>query len=397
MRISTAQMFRQGIEQMQRQQFALARTQQQISTGLRWTSAADDPANWAAAEGLQNLVDQNAQYQSNAEAAMHRLYIEEDALASGIDVLNRVRELVIQGNTASQSDESRAAISQELDSLREQLLAVANRDDGQGRYIFAGSSDSAEPFSWDGSAAIYGGDQQVREAQIGTRRTIAESDAGSDVFMRLKTGNGSFAVSADAANAGSVQLSSAKTYDAGLWDGGTYSVSFTGSDYEVRDAGNAVIQTGPYTSGAAIRFQGVELSLEGTPAAGDRFTVGPSQPQDAMALVDKLARLLEAPQDTPAQKAQVQTAMHQGLTELDDAQLHFSSVRAGVGLRLRAADDAVAQLGAQQLHAEEALSNLRDVDVAEAISNLQQQMLTLQAAQQTYMSVQGLSLFDYLR
>lgn len=397
MRISTAQMFRQGIEQMQRQQFALARTQQQISTGLRWTSAADDPANWAAAEGLQNLVDQNAQYQSNAEAAMHRLYIEEDALASGIDVLNRVRELVIQGNTASQSDESRAAISQELDSLREQLLAVANRDDGQGRYIFAGSSDSAEPFSWDGSAAIYGGDQQVREAQIGTRRTIAESDAGSDVFMRLKTGNGSFAVSADAANAGSVQLSSAKTYDAGLWDGGTYSVSFTGSDYEVRDAGNTVIQTGPYTSGAAIRFQGVELSLEGTPAAGDRFTVGPSQPQDAMALVDKLARLLEAPQDTPAQKAQVQTAMHQGLTELDDAQLHFSSVRAGVGLRLRAADDAVAQLGAQQLHAEEALSNLRDVDVAEAISNLQQQMLTLQAAQQTYMSVQGLSLFDYLR
>ncbi|MDD3764937.1 MAG: flagellar hook-associated protein FlgL [Nevskiales bacterium] len=397
MRISTAQMFRQGIEQMQRQQFALARTQQQISTGLRWTSAADDPANWAAAEGLQNLVDQNAQYQSNAEAAMHRLYIEEDALASGIDVLNRVRELVIQGNTASQSDESRAAISQELDSLREQLLTVANRDDGQGRYIFAGSSDSAEPFSWDGSAAIYGGDQQVREAQIGTRRTIAESDAGSDVFMRLKTGNGSFAVSADAANAGSVQLSSAKTYDAGLWDGGTYSVSFTGSDYEVRDAGNTVIQTGPYTSGAAIRFQGVELSLEGTPAAGDRFTVGPSQPQDAMALVDKLARLLEAPQDTPAQKAQVQTAMHQGLTELDDAQLHFSSVRAGVGLRLRAADDAVAQLGAQQLHAEEALSNLRDVDVAEAISNLQQQMLTLQAAQQTYMSVQGLSLFDYLR
>ncbi len=397
MRISSAWLHQQGVAAMQKQQVQLAQTQNQIAANSKWTRAADNPAGYASAEGLDRLVAQTKQYESNAAASRHRLLLEEGALAQGVDLMQHARELVIQANSAGQSPESRATLAKELAGLREQLLAVANTDDGQGRYLFAGSADAAAPFSWSGGAAHYAGDSQVRSAQIGSARSLAEGDAGSDVFMNLKTGNGRFSVTADTANTGTAQLTAARTTDAALWDGGTYSVSFTTSGYEVRDASNSLIESGSYTAGDTIRFRGAELSFSGAPAAGDQFEVSPSTQQDAMALIDRLAKLLVEPQDTAAQRAQFQTAMQQGLSELDAATTHFSDLRAGVGLRLGAVDDAIDQLGARKLQAQSALSELRDLDVVEAASRLQQQLATMQAAQQVYARVQGLSLFDYLR
>lgn len=397
MRISTSMLHQQGLDAMLRQQSLLARTQNQLASNTKWLSAADDPAGYAGAQGMDRLLAQTKQYQSNAEAAKHRLLMEEDALAEGTSVLQRVRELAIQANSAGQSDSSRAVIARELHSLREQLLAIANRDDGQGRYLFAGSADAQAPFSWSGSAVSYSGDQQVRTTQIGNTRRIDEGDAGSTVFQNLKSGNGRFAVTAAAANGGSAQLTASKVYDDALWDGGSYTVEFTAGGYRVLDATSAEIQSGPYSAGSAIRFRGAELSFSGEPAAGDRFQLTPSSQQDVIALVDKLARLVESPQPDAAARAQWQTGLQQGLAELEAAEVHFTDIRASVGLRLSAAEDAITQLGAQQLHTKEALSELRDLDYAEALTRLQQQMTALQAAQQTYMQVQQLSLFDYLR
>ncbi|HEY0973302.1 MAG TPA: flagellar hook-associated protein FlgL [Solimonas sp.] len=397
MRVSTGMLHQQGLAAMQRQQAQLAQTQNQLATNRKWASAADDPAGYAAAQGLDRQLAQLTQHQSNAEAARHRLLMEENALAESVDLMQRARELAIQANSAGQSAESRAVIAKELALMRESLLALANRDDGQGRYLFAGSADAQAPFSWSGGAALYAGDQQVRTAQIGSARSIAEGDAGDAVFLNLSTGNGRYAVSADASNSGSSQLTATKLYDAGLWDGGSYSVTFNAGTYEVRDAGNAVIQSGSYQAGSVVRFRGVELSFSGVPADGDRYSVAPSQTQDALALVDKLARLIASPQDDAAARARWQTALQQGLSELDAAQLHFSDLRAGVGLRLSAADDAADLASAQRVQVQDALSDLRDLDYAEAASRLQQQLTALQAAQQTYLRVQGLSLFDYLR
>ena len=397
MRISTAMLHQQGLDAMLRQQSQLARTQHQLASNQKWLSAADDPAAYASAQGMDRLLAQNTQYQSNAEAARHRLLLEEDALAEGTNALQRVRELSIQANSAGQSESSRAVIAKELQALREQLLAVANRDDGQGRYLFAGSADAQAPFAWSGTALLYSGDQQVRTAQIGTTRRVAEGDAGSTVFQGLLSGNGRFSVTASSGNDGSAQLTASKVQDPALWDGGSYTVEFTATGYRVLDAGNTEIQAGSYSAGSAIRFRGAELSFSGTPAAGDTFAVAPSAQQDVIALVDKLARLVESPQPDAAARAQWQTGLQQGLAELEAAEAHFTDLRAGVGLRLSAVEDAVTQLGAQQVNTKEALSDLRDLDYAEALTRLQQQMTALQAAQQTYMQVQSLSLFDYLR
>ena len=397
MRISTAALHNQGIANIQRNQLALSKTQNELALGTRLVSAKDDPAGWSRANGLDQRLSQLAQYRDNGSVARHRLGLEETALSSTNETLNRIRELAVQANSGSQTPETRRAIAAEMTSRLDELLSIANTDDGEGRYIFGGSADGARPFSLNAAGATYAGNGAARVIDIGPDRSIDLGDAGSDVFQNLSTGNGTFAVASAATNTGSAQLSAASLSDPASWDDGSYTVSFTGGNYEVRDAGNALVDSGAYTSGAAIRFRGVDLTLSGTPADGDSFSVTPSQPQDVFATVQKMIALVQAAPTDAAGKAQQQTAFFGALEEIDAGLHRMSEVRATVGHRLLAVDQASEQIEAFDLQSQGALSELRDLDYAEATGRLNLQLTALQAAQQSYMRVQGMSLFDFLR
>lgn len=398
MRISSTWLHQQGVLQMQKQQAAMAKTQNQLAANQKWASAADDPAGFAAAQGLDQLIAQTQQYTASGQAALQRLQIGEDAIANGIGVLQHVRELVIQANSASQSVESRKVIAQELAGIRDQLMALANTDDGTGRYLFAGSSDAQVPFSWSGSAVSYNGDQTVITAQIGSQRSVVQNDTGDAIFMGIATGNGTFSVSAAAGNGGSAAVGQATLTDADAWDGDSYTLSFDGAGgYQVFDSGSNLIQSGSYSNGATISFRGAALTVSGSPMAGDSFTVQPSSTRDIFSMVDQLAGLVAQPQASEAQRAKIQTALQQGLAGLQNAEDRLSGIRAGVGHRMNAIDDALSVAAAQNEHATTAVGDLRDLDYADAISKLQLQMTALQAAQQTFVQVSGLSLFNFLR
>src|SRR3546814_3085376 len=70
------------------------------------------------------LVAQTRQYTSNAQAAQQRLKLSEDTIASGVGLLQHVRELVVQANTATQSADTRKTIADQLSGVRDQLLAL---------------------------------------------------------------------------------------------------------------------------------------------------------------------------------------------------------------------------------------------------------------------------------
>lgn len=397
MRISTAMLHAQGVANILRNQTTLARTQNELALATRLISAKDDPGAWARAANLDQHLAQLERYRSNTNIAQHRLGLEESALVSVTDTLNRVRELALQASNATTSADARQSIAQEIQSRLGELLSAANATDGDGRYLFAGTADGAAPFALAVVGATYTGSASTRLIDIGPERGIALGDAGDAVFGNLRTGNGTFAVTADANNAGQAKLDAAKVVDAASWDAGTYTLSFSGGNYEVRDAGNALVASGAYTSGTAISFRGVQLTISGAPVDGDRFEVAPSQSQDLFAIVQKMAALFATTPADPAANARHQTAFHGALEELDAAMSHISSVRAGVGFRLHAVDDALAQIDTLDVHSQGSLSELRDLDYAEATSRLNLQMTALQAAQQSYARIQGLSLFDFLR
>lgn len=397
MRISTAQIHNQGIANILRNQAALSKTQNELALGTRLITAKDDPAAWARAAGLDQHLSQLAQYRDNGSVARHRLGLEETALTSANEALNRIRELAIQANSGSQTPETRSSIAAEMQSRLEELLAIANSDDGEGRYLFGGTADGSQPFSLNASGATYSGGTAARNIDIAPERSIDLGDAGNEVFQNLYSGNGTFSVDSSATNTGSAQLGSAALVDPASWDGGSYTLSFNSGNYEVRDAGNALITSGTYQSGTAIRFRGVDLTISGTPADGDSFNVTPSQPQDVFATVQKIIGLVRSVPGGAAAKAQEQTAFYGAVEEIDAALGRMSEVRGTVGNRLLAVDQAADQIETFDVQAQSALSDLRDLDYAEATGRLNLQLTALQAAQQSYLRVQGLSLFDYLR
>lgn len=397
MRISTSMLHDQALAGIQQSQARAMRTQSELAANTRLLSAADDPGAMAQSLSLDQRLSRLEAWTRNADTATSRLGQEEAALSGSADVLNRVRELALQANNGTQSAESRANIASELEQLQQQLLAYANTGDGEGGYLFGGSASGAAPFALSGGGASYSGDALVRSLQVGDYREVADADAGSAVFMQLRSGNGRFDMAGAPANSGTAALSRAVVTDAATWNGAAYTVTFSAGAYEVRDAGNALVGGGAFVAGQAIRHGGVELVFTGTPADGDSFALTPSTSSDAFAAVQKLIGAVKADASSPAARAQRQTGFLGVIAEIDGALNRVNDVRGSVGNRLAAVDDARSALQGQTLLAQQALSPLRDLDLAEASTRLNMQLTALQAAQKSYMSIQGLSLFNYLR
>jgi flagellar hook-associated protein 3 FlgL len=396
-RISTNSLFTQGIGAIGDRQVNLARIQQQLSTGLRMPSAAADPVGWSTAVSIDRAIAELEQYGGNATILRNRLEQADASLDQIGDRLARVRELALQGANGTYTDEQRRAIALEL---RQQLNAVvdaANTTDGNGRYLFGGSADAVPPFAFGPAGASYAGDQNRRSLEVAPETAVEDVDPGSEIFLRIRTGDGTFVVRQDPANTGTGVLRGTALVDPGQWDGGNYRIVFNAGNWQALDAANAVVATGAYVEGAPIEFRGVRVQIEGAPANGDAFAVGPSRTQDVFTTLQGLIDALELPTVTPQQRAAQRNAVFAGIEDLTRAQDHIIDRRAGLGARLNVVEQANDGREANGVLLKTALSELRDVDYAKAISQLNLEMTALQAAQQSFIKVQGLSLFSYIR
>ena len=137
-RISSVEQFRQGIDNILSQQARLNETQLQLSTGKKINRPSDDPSASTQLLKLSTLKSKTEQYNRNIESARNQLQLQESVLSSVTNVLQRVRELTVQANNATQSDESRAAIADEIYNRIDELLQYANTKDPDGEYIFSG-------------------------------------------------------------------------------------------------------------------------------------------------------------------------------------------------------------------------------------------------------------------
>jgi flagellar hook-associated protein 3 FlgL len=376
----------------------IVQTQQQVSTGRRVNTPSDDPVAAARIASLDASLKRLDQYRSNATIARNQLGLEESTLAAVIDNLQRVSELAVQGNNATLSNTDRAAIASELRERRAALVGLANTTDADGKYLFSGYSESTRPFTEGAAGAIvYNGDQGQRSVQITDTRVVAIGDPGARVFQDIAVGNGTFTLSAGAANTGGGVLGAGTVVNPAAWVRGTYTITFlTPSTYEVRDGAAAVVANGTYAPGHSIGFLGIDLPIDGSPAAGDTFTVAPSSSRDVFATLDSLIAVLETPASNDAAQAQLHNKVGQLLADLDKATGHVIDARSDIGSRVRALDDEASLSEDFSLQLTQTLSDLRDLDYAEALSRLSQQMFGLDAAQKAYAQTQRLSLFRYL-
>lgn len=190
MRVSTPALFNSSLANILNQQAAVAKAQDQVSTGVKFKTAGENPSGMAQVLALEQAQAEHAQTYANVTTLRQRLGTEENALASATEVVSRVRELTVQANSASLSPENRRQIATELTQLKAQLVDISNTSDGVGHYVFGGTNDASPPFAESGSGVAYGGTQTVRELSVGEGRTMSEGDSGDAVFLRVANGKG---------------------------------------------------------------------------------------------------------------------------------------------------------------------------------------------------------------
>jgi flagellar hook-associated protein 3 FlgL len=395
MRVPTLQNSRQTLEGFAAQQAQQARLQSKIASGLRVERPSDDPAAAAQAELARSRLARLAQDQRSTDLAASVLSTADGALASGTDLLQSAREAIVAAGNAGYTSQDRKALALQLRNARDQLLELANTDDGAGGRVFGGQGTNTDPFS--GTANPVFGPAAGTQG-IGDEGRYPATVDGREIFLNLPQGNGVFTTASAGGNTGTGWVGAGSVANAAALTGHAYAITIGGTasapTYTVTDttAGTTLASNVAFTSGAAIDIDGQRVTIGGTPAAGDAFSIAPAGKQSVFATLDSAIALLEGSPTTAAYNEGLERA-HAGLDRALDG---MSLARARVGGALVAVDLSALGNAEAKLAVTGRRSTLEDLDLPQAISELQSAQAGSEAALKAYASIQRKSLFDLL-
>ena len=123
MKISTSQLYDSAITQMNRQQSNVAEMQAKLASGKSLVKPSDDAEKATLIQRLNSAMQRQDVFELSLDRADSRLRTEETALSSAQNMLQRIRELAIQGSNGGLSDADRTIIAKEVSSLRVAYLA----------------------------------------------------------------------------------------------------------------------------------------------------------------------------------------------------------------------------------------------------------------------------------
>jgi flagellar hook-associated protein 3 len=167
--------------QLQADQKAVLRLQDQLSTGQRIMHPSDDAPAALRAMSIQRLLERKAQMRSNIAANQLFMTASDSALNGASSLLLNVRASALSVIGTTSTDSQRAAVSLEVDSALRELVNTANRQVG-GRYLFAGSNVNQSPYLLGNGTVSYFGDQQSVYSYGDLDLLFSTNMTGDEVF-----------------------------------------------------------------------------------------------------------------------------------------------------------------------------------------------------------------------
>ena len=395
-RVSTAQAFDVPLQQLQRRQNELTEAQQQLTTGKRVNRASDDPTAAARAERALATVSKVQANQRAVDASRASMVQAESSLGDAGDLLQRARELLVAAGDAAYGDSERKNIAGELRGIRDQLFAVANRDDGAGSFLFGGQGSAQAPFVDAPGGVQFRG--MAGATEVAGHEQLPLALDGGAAWLGARTGNGVFETRV-ITSTGSAWIDAGSVVDPSAITGSTYRIQFATTagqtTYSVLKDGLATAQTNvPYAAGQAIQVDGMALTVSGTPAVGDDFEVRPSA--STLSVFDTMDKAIGDLSTAGKGGAQITQDSVMNLRNVDQVMTRLSSTRADTGGTLNRIDSVTDRLGSLELQGKTERSNAEDLDMVQAISEFQSKQSGYDAALKSYAMVQRLSLFQYL-
>ena len=408
MRVSSRTVFETNVNQLNQQQGKLLHTQQQLGSGRRMLTPADDPFASARALEVSQSDAANTQFTTNRNAAKYSTGLAETILQSVTSLLQDVRTSAVGDGSGVLTTPDRLALAEDLRGRLDELVGLSNTTDGIGNYLFSGYQGRTLPFVKEHGGIQYVSDDGQRFVQVDSSRQLATSDSGADIFMRIKNGNGKFSIDASKANVGSGVHSQGVVTNPAWLTGHDYKLAFEVNmvdgmpctTYDVIDLTTSqyLSKGNNFESGKVINFDGVQMDIRGEPGDCDEFFVTPSENESLFKTMADLIYTLKSgnPMGGSTAAAQYTNGVNRALNNLDRGLQNISTVRTSLGSRLRELDSLQVTGDDLSLQYKNKLSELQDVDFNKAVSELNLQQSSLTAAQKSFKQVSDLSLFNYL-
>ncbi|MBA6365630.1 flagellar hook-associated protein FlgL, partial [Colwellia sp. BRX8-8] len=371
------------------------------SSGKRVLTAKDDAISYSTLAGYNNDLANIEKYKRNITMAESHNNMQEIVFADADLILDKIKSDMLLANNGRMSSEDLQSLAEQVKSNFSQLLDLANSQNENGDYIFSGYQTEQKPFSQnvDGSVT-YNGDSGVRELQVAKNINIATNQAGDAAFLKVENAIGDFTANYTA-NTSGVAVESAKIANRDSYNSSalphdyTFTFDAVTNDLTVTGSAGIVFPAAPYTAGQTISFDGIDVTLNGNPLPGDSFTISEQDEVSVFDTINETISWMERGSSTIDQE-QHQVDYNTLLNQLNSAMNHMTSRRVDSGIRLQTLESQESRHLDSALNLAKGKSNIEDLDFAKAISEFEQSKLALQASQQAFSKVQGLSLFNYI-
>ncbi|GLX84644.1 flagellar hook-associated protein FlgL [Thalassotalea loyana] len=403
MRVSTNQMFMQSSMYMARNESDLNEQVAYLSSGKKVLTAKDDAVSYGTLTGYKDELSNIEQFRRNIVQAENRNTLVEGSFSTAQDVLNQVKTTFIQANNGSMSDDDRAALAEQLQQNLQQVLDVANARDETGGYVFSGYQIDKRPFLLQpDNSVVYQGDDGVRELKISKSVEVPLNQPGDEAFLEVANPIGDF-VGVYNNNQSGISVNRAVIQDRGAYvDGANYTFNFTDTNgdgaLELAVTDNSavnLITIDPYVPGQTVAFNGMEVNIDGTPLPGDQLELAP---QETVSVFQAIKDAIDWVSRTGTITGTEQHAVDYGhiLSNINASLNHISTRQGEAGINLQLIQSQESFHADNELLMEQGRSVIEDLDFATAVTKFEQSKQALQAAQQTYAQLQGLSLFNYI-
>ena len=401
MRITTSMMYDRSIGSMMKTTERLSKASQQLDSGDRFTTAGEDPTAMAQKLNLTTEIARYKQYSSNGTSLQASLTLEETTLDSLYTAMNSAYSKVQQAINGTNDATNRSALATELTELQKQMADLMNTKDASGQYIFSGNQTQTQPFVLDGNGKYqYAGDAGQRSIQVSPTITIAANDSGLDLFQSVATQrtatSGSAALSVNISSQGQFDSFYSGKYDPVTAANNVYTVTTvagTPDQYEVRDASNALLQSGEYTQGSDITFNGLTLNLNVATGGSANFSLDAPTNDN---ILNSLSAMITALNDPSVTSSQLKTIAAKTEHHLTNAQESVNTTLGRVGGRLNNLDSVLASNETLASLSKATKADVSEIDLYEAATNVTQENNALSRAQQSYSMISKTTLFDYL-
>ena len=185
MRVSTNYQFETMRSQMNSAGDKYRIAEQRVSSGKRINSLSDDPRGLSDVLTMRGVKASIEQYKTNLNRASTWLKTSESSLGEVGTLLNRANSIAISGASATTSLDARKAMAAEVQTIRDQVLSLANSKGPTGGYLFAGTATDKQPFNVTSTGIAFQGNSGTMKVEASANDSVTINADAQQLFSAL--------------------------------------------------------------------------------------------------------------------------------------------------------------------------------------------------------------------